>query len=113
VRTRSGPFTLAQSITLEALEAALADNIWQDYFYAPDEALLERRAAILDHASEARLRTGQPLRFDTHDGAMQPGEGELLRAYSTDGRFLGILRWQTTADAWQPHKVLQVAPVEE
>ncbi len=112
VRTRSGPFTLAQSITLEALEAALADNTWQDYLYAPDEALLERRAAILEHASEDRLRTGQPLRFETR-GEMEPGEGELLRAYSTDGRFLGILRWQTAAGTWQPHKVLQVAPVED
>src|SRR5215469_16571353 len=37
VRTRSGPFSLAQCLTLEALEAALADGHWRDGLYAPDE----------------------------------------------------------------------------
>jgi len=62
-RTRSGPFTLAMSVTLDALEAALADGSWRDHFYAPDEALLDWRVAILAPPSEARLRNGQLLRF--------------------------------------------------
>ncbi len=44
-------------------------------------------------------------------------EGEhaalLLRAYSTDGRFLAILRWQVREHAWCPQKVLNIQPVEE
>jgi len=116
VRTRSGPFTLDQCLTLEALEVALADGGWRERLYAPDEALLERRAAILGERDEARMRNGQPLRFtarDAGDGWQPPVEGELLRAYSVDGRFLGILRWNAAGAAWQPHKVLQVAPVED
>ena len=62
-RTRSGPFTLAQSLTLEALEAALADGTWREHLFAADEALLGWRAAILGAASEARMRNGQLLRF--------------------------------------------------
>ncbi len=118
-RTRSGPFTLDHCLTLEALETALADGGWRERLYAPDEALLERRAAILGEHDEARLRNGQPLRFaprdpgDASDGWQPPVDGELLRAYSVDGRFLGILRWNAAGAAWQPHKVLQVAPVED
>ncbi|HLJ80844.1 MAG TPA: tRNA pseudouridine(55) synthase TruB [Ktedonobacterales bacterium] len=116
VRTRSGPFTLKQSITLEALEVALAGESWQDHLYAADEALLERRAAILGPENVARVRNGQLLRFDDSLRAMElppPEDGELLRAYSTDGRFLGILRWEAEAAAWQPHKVLMGEPVAD
>jgi tRNA pseudouridine55 synthase len=130
-RTRSGPFTLKQALTLEALEAALAGEGWRDHLYAPDEALLDHRAAILADKHEASMRNGQPLHFasaqpptpaavaeaqreaaDATLGAIPPEEGELLRAYSTDGRFLGIARWNAADSAWQPHKVLQVTPVD-
>jgi tRNA pseudouridine55 synthase len=126
VRTRSGPFSLPESITLEALEAALADGSWRDRLYAADTALLDRRAAILGPESEARLRNGQVLRFPDAippDGRTMPPDdvppddespsGELLRAYSTDGRFLGLLRFDAAQMAWQPHKVLQIPSVED
>lgn len=148
VRTRSGPFTLAASLTLEALERALADGTWADHLYAPDEALLEYHAAILEATSEARVRNGQPLRFGTTtEPAAEPPENDqpttpgadaqagehdapyssaapetigvaaatnppLLRAYTVDGRFLGILRWEPATSTWQPHKVLAVEPVD-
>jgi tRNA pseudouridine55 synthase len=135
IRTRSGPFTLETSATLAELEQAFAEGRWADYLYAPDEALLDRQAAILGAASEARVRNGQPLRFEpppaptpeispptplpAGEGSMsaeasgEPPEPErLLRAYSVDGRFLGILRWERDLAAWHPHKVLLVEPVE-
>ena len=108
-RTRSGPFTLDQAITLEALEQALATDAWRKHFFAADEALLDWRALIVSEASEVRLRNGQPLRFSSRpapagrDGA---GEGAPVRVYSADGRFLGIALWSEEQAAWQPHKVL-------
>jgi tRNA pseudouridine55 synthase len=114
VRTRSGPFALDQSISLERLADAIEDGTWPDHLYAPDEALLGWRAAILGAESETRLRHGLPLRF-TADGAPSAASllsDGLLRAYSTDGRFLGVLRWDAPGETWQPHKVLLVEPVE-
>jgi tRNA pseudouridine55 synthase len=130
VRTRSGPFTLATSLTLEDLERALAGETWRDHLYAPDEALLDQRAAILGAAGEARVRTGQLLRLVPPTAPASPAVGEtipasggvpdlappmdvpLLRAYAVDGRFLGILRWEPTQAAWHPYKVLLVEPVD-
>jgi tRNA pseudouridine55 synthase len=112
VRARSGPFTLGESLTLDELEQAFAEDTWSDHFFAPDEALLSWRAAILGSESEGALRNGQLLRFAASHAEARV-QDELLRAYSTDGRFLGILRWSEAGAAWQPHKVLQVTPIED
>jgi hypothetical protein len=100
-------------VTLERLEAALADGSWSDHLYAPDEALLEWRAAIVGPEHERRLVNGVALRLPRADAAAPlPAADEPLRAYSTDGRFLGILRWDDGQGAWRPEKVLPVEPVE-
>ena len=109
IRTRSGPFTLATSISLDTLAEAFADGSWRDYCYAADEAFLNWQAAILDEANEARVRYGQTLQVPAHGpDEMAPGDRTLLRAYSADGRFLGILRREATG--WQPHKVVLITP---
>jgi tRNA pseudouridine55 synthase len=107
-RTRSGPFTLDQAITLEQLEQALATEAWRDLLFAADEALLDWRALILSPASEMRLRNGQPLRPHLQPLSQRARGAEELpaRAYSADGRFLGIVLWSAEQLAWQPHKVL-------
>src|SRR5579883_147112 len=111
VRLRSGPFTLDESLTLEELAQALEDGSWVHYLYAPDEALLDWLAVIVGPVTEKRLLLGQTLQLAPP--ADWPVSSEpLLRAYSADGRFLAILRWHATANAWHPDKVLNLAPVE-
>jgi tRNA pseudouridine55 synthase len=105
VRTRSGPFTLASSITLDALAQAFSENTWRDHCIAADEALLDWQAAILSAENEARMRYGQSLSLSSTTPTNQL---PLLRAYSADGRFLGILRRDVAG--WQPHKVLLTTP---
>jgi tRNA pseudouridine55 synthase len=114
-RTRSGPFTLDHSLTLEALEQSLLDGSWPDHCYSPDEALLERRAAILGERNEWRVRNGLTLNFSVVEKGNASGgdEAELLRAYSLDGRFLGIIQWVADQSAWRPLKVLTGASSEE
>ena len=105
VRTRSGPFTLTSSITLDALAQAFSENTWRDHCFAADEALLDWRAAILSAENETRMRYGQSLSLSSTTPTNQL---PLLRAYSADGRFLGILRRDVAG--WQPHKVLLTTP---
>jgi tRNA pseudouridine55 synthase len=105
VRTRSGPFTLTDSVSIETLAQAFTTGAWPDYCFAPDEALLDWQAAILGEANEARVRYGQTLRISPMIPSSAPLEThQLMRVYSQDGRFLGILRWD--AEGWHPHKVL-------
>lgn len=118
VRLRSGPFTLDASLTLEELAGALEDGSWTNYLYAPDEALLDRQAVIVGPATEKRLLLGQDLYFPSPrdlpiaERDLLTSDAALLRAYSTDGRFLGILSWHASANAWHPQKVLSSAPVD-
>ena len=143
VRLRSGPFTLDESLTLEELARALEDGTWENYLYAPDEALLDRHAVIVGPATEKRILLGQDMAYpppaeiypsisqesaaDRHplldESKAEPEEGEetpgsdqtglpLLRAYSSDGLFLAILRWHAPTHTWHPYKVLNSAPVE-
>ena len=112
VRTRSGPFTLDESLTVEELEQAFGDGTWGNHFFAPDEALLAWQAAILGSHGEGAVRNGQPLHFAAANSG-QRAPDDLMRAYSADGRFLGVLRWNGAGAVWQPHKVLLVTPLED
>lgn len=107
IRTRSGPFTLAQSVTLAQLEAAKQGEQLHDLLFAPDEALLHFSAAILGEENERRTRQGQRLLFPH----IAPGD-EPMRAYSTDGRFLAILS-REDATTWHPSKVFDLAASDE
>jgi tRNA pseudouridine55 synthase len=142
VRLRSGPFALEESLTLEELAQALEDGTWEQYLYAPDEALLDRLAVIVGPETEKRLLLGRDMAYPppaeiypsllaehverlSHSFPESAAEGEgeeaqsnqtdlpLLRAYSSDGRFLAILRWHAPTQVWHPYKVLNVAPLEE
>lgn len=110
VRTRSGPFQLEASIGLDALAEAFTEGTWQRYCFAMDEALLDWHVAILGDDNEARMHYGQSLTFTT---VTAMAGDTLLRAYSLDGRFLGILRYESqgrqNTSIWQPHKVIAVS----
>ena len=112
IRTRSGPFTLDQSVTLEKLETALAGDDWRALLHPADEALADWDAVTLDEEGERRLRNGQTLSLPPESITAGTAESELLRAYASGGRFLGILRWDSDASVWRPHKVFAVAPTE-
>ena len=108
VRTRSGPFTLATSVSLDTLSQAFESGTWRDHCFAPDEALLDWQAAILGEENEWRLLHGLQVFVPA---APPTYENPLLRAYSADGRFLGILRREESG--WQPHKVLMTLPADD
>ena len=113
IRTRSGPFTLDQSVTLEELEAALAGDGWRALLHPADEALADWDAVTLNEEDERRLRNGQTLSLPPESITAGTAESEMLRAYASGGRFLGILRWDSATSIWRPHKVLASAPASE
>jgi tRNA pseudouridine55 synthase len=105
VRTRVGPFTIANAITLDQLAVTIANDRLADVFYASDEALVDIHAAILATPNEQRLRQGIDLHFPQIPHTHAPED--LLCAYSIDGRFLGILQ-HTSEKKWHPHKVFNL-----
>ncbi|MFQ5879497.1 MAG: tRNA pseudouridine(55) synthase TruB [Dehalococcoidia bacterium] len=108
VRTRVGPFTLAEACTVDQLRAVLAEGWWPEVVQYPDVMLTHWWAAILGDESEKALRMGRALLL----GGQPPAEGEpevrgeLCRAYSLDGHLIAVLRRDGYAGVWRPVKVL-------
>lgn len=102
IRTRSGPFALACSISLEQLAEASEEEIISKYLLPADSALQNYPALELDAATIARVLHGNAFRDPR--AHLQP-EATLARIYDTEGHFLAIATWDSQQQQWQPKKV--------
>jgi tRNA pseudouridine55 synthase len=112
VRTRSGPFTLADSITLE--ELALAALVGEQHTVAPtltpylhpaDSALQGYPAIVLPAEMAERVRHGNT--FEYHLPEQVTKNARLARVYDEERNFIAIARWDETRRTWQPDKVFR------
>jgi|SRR6266852_2738923 len=103
VRTRSGPFSISESITLEELEQAIEAGTVQEYLHPADLALQQYPALMLDDAAVERVLHGNAFKYDDQHGHTPTS---LARIYDTTGRFLAIAQWDAERGLWQPKKVL-------
>ncbi len=118
VRTRSGPFLLSESITLEQLNDALVGetaavdsgnfhtpglNNLSRFLYPADKALEQYPALTLDTATVERVQHGNAFRYsqDTHTTQA----GNIVRVYRDDGHFVAIAEWDAAQEVWHPRKV--------
>lgn len=92
VRTASGAFTLAQAITLDALEG----DDWHSHIIPPRTAFAGWPAVQLNTAQATDLSSGRPIQRDET-------AGEWAMAYLPDGHLLAVLRAE--GPHWKPHKV--------
>jgi tRNA pseudouridine55 synthase len=84
-RSQNGPFCLGDAWSLDQLEALDPRAVWPVISLHPDAALQSLPAVILSEAQTASWYHGRsvPLRREA-DTEQQ------IRAYSTDGRFVGV-----------------------
>jgi tRNA pseudouridine55 synthase len=99
-RLRTGPFFLDQALTLDALAEEFTTTPWPELALHPDEALLDWPVIVLDEAGTLAWRQGKDLRVGGGTA------GEHCRAYSTEGDWLGLGRFDGERDAWRPEKVV-------
>ena len=103
LRTRSGPFTLSESITLEELELAIEAGTVQQYLHPADLALHQYPALMLDDDTVERVLHGNAFKYDNPH---RHTHSDLARVYDAVGRFLAIAQWDAERGLWQPKKVL-------
>jgi tRNA pseudouridine55 synthase len=103
VRLRCGPFDISDAVTVPRLEDAIGGGYWQQLLYPVDTVLLGWTAVVVGDEAARALRNGRPVVA----GALPevPGTGR-CRAYTEDGFFLGVLRFDTETGQWRPDKVL-------
>lgn len=98
-RTKYGPFDIGDSASLPQLEDAFANGYWHDLLYPMDFVLQDWQAVIVSEERERNIRNGRPIPHAACDIATR------CRAYSTDGRFIAILRLSPDSGLLHPDKV--------
>src|SRR5450432_2977057 len=102
IRTRSGPFTLEKSSSLEKLADIIEQGALPTHIFAADYAIQQYPALHLDEETAGRVLHGNTFHYDLP--ALQP-ESALARIYDSKGYFLAIARWDAEEQVWQPKKV--------
>lgn len=97
-RTRSGPFSEADAVTLDGLAGAAENGSFAALLQPPDAALIAMPRLDLNGDAAADLLHGRTIR------AIEGVHDALARAYSPDGMFLGIVR-AAGGEVWMPEKV--------
>jgi len=106
LRTRSGPFTLEGSITLEQLAAASEQGTVSDYLFPIDYALQHLPSLHLDAATVEGVLHGNPFHHQAQPSTSVQSGTDLARVYAPNGQFLAIAAWDGKHHIWQPKKVL-------
>jgi len=103
IRTRSGPFSLKESISLEKLADAAEQDEVANYLFPADSALQNYPAFYLDMATAQHVLHGNPF---SHQSSIEQNAKGLARVYAPDGQFLAIASWDAEQQRWQPKKVM-------
>jgi tRNA pseudouridine55 synthase len=101
-RTCSAGFSIDDAVTPDALRAAASEGRLGDLMLAPDRAVERYDALLLGADSAQRLRHGRTLLAPP---VRVPRTGDICRAYSFEGAFLGVVRFGGQG-TWTPEKVL-------
>jgi tRNA pseudouridine55 synthase len=96
IRLAVGPFRLADALSLEALEQAVAARHWEQWVEPADTVTLDLPAAVLGAETARHFSYGRSW---TAAGDSKPRDA---RAYDFTGRFLGLLRAGDAGNRWQP-----------
>ncbi len=97
-RTKAGPFSLDEAVSLDELKAAMKVNEWKSYLRPASEALPELPLVTLDEMELEKIRNG--MRIPSKD----EGAG-MAKAVAEDGKLVAILVLADEGHEWQPRKV--------
>ena len=100
VRRRYGPFSIENAVSIPLLENTFRNGDWEHLLYTPDYVLSTWPATIVDEATEQAIRNGVSVSLSLKQVACSR-----CRAYTADGRFLGVLRFLPERGRWHPEKV--------
>ncbi|MDD5590424.1 MAG: tRNA pseudouridine(55) synthase TruB [Dehalococcoidales bacterium] len=106
-RLRCGIFDIKDSVSLDHLDSACRHGYWQSFVYPVDTVLIDWDAIIVDDEASQLLRNGRPVfsRSGYNDKKGGRPYRSYCRAYTLDGSFLGVLRFNLERNEWQPEKV--------
>ena len=104
VRLSCGEFDADKSVTLDGLEeAATEPEGWKQFLQPIDWVLKDLKSISVDRHAEEYLRHGQSVNLG--GPVIATGYLEPVRAYSSEGRFVALVRFDRPVNEWRPVKV--------
>ncbi len=100
-RTRTGPFTLADAMSLDELTERLDRDGWEQISLSPDAVLGELPRVQLEGQAETDWGQGKPVASSEH---LIPGSP--VRVYGAENRWVGIGEVRDPGDTVRPVKVI-------
>jgi len=105
-RTRVGPFSVEDAVTVEELDREFEDGTWRERVQPMDCGLMHLPAITLHIEDEKDVRHGQAVRIDEERlTAVEAAPGLECRAYAEDGSLVGIVVYDGESEMWRPRKV--------
>jgi tRNA pseudouridine55 synthase len=98
-RTAAGPFTIDQTISLEAFETAAREGQWATLLRPIDEALSDWPLAVIGESDRLRALNGAPI-FSLKLA------GTRCRAHDEQGNLIALLVFDQKKHWWRAEKVL-------
>ena len=101
IRLTCGSFNIKDAISVTQLEDAFHFGYWQRFVYPIDIGLLHWAAIVVNDDNSWALKNGCSISYPEQHSSVE----NQCRAYTTEGRFLGVLRFNPDESQWQPEKV--------
>jgi tRNA pseudouridine55 synthase len=102
VRLKYGCFDIRDAVSLPQLEQGFRNGDWTKFIYPLDIVFRDWAAVVVDDAAADDIRNGRPV-------ALELADADRLRAYSGDGRFLGLLKFNREKGRWLVGRVFSRA----
>ena len=104
-RLRTGHFLVEEAITFDQLEMACAQGNWRKLVNSPDFVVRHLKGVRVGRGLEKLLRDGQEISLGA--AHMNATYLENYRAYSTEGHFIGLIKFHRSQGVWKPYKVFK------
>jgi tRNA pseudouridine55 synthase len=106
VRLKYGCFDIRDAVSLPQLEQGFRNGDWTKFIYPLDIVFQDWVAVVVDDAAAvADIRNGRPVTVEPGP----PAGADRLRAYSGDGCFLGLLKFNREKGRWLALRVFSRA----
>ena len=105
LRTRSGNFTLEESMTLSQVEEAVKDGTIEEKLVSIEDVLLDYPAVYATGEGDRLLQNGNPLTEALVEKSIREKN---VRMYRSSGKFTGIYGWDERKEKYVPVRMFFV-----
>lgn len=101
LRTRSGQFALADSLTLDQIQTLTDQGEIEKHLIGIEEILGEHPVLLAGNGRQAS-ENGNPVTEALTEGSYRDG---WVRMYTSEGEFIGIYQWHQASENYRPVKM--------